>query len=52
MRYKITSQDAKPNFGTLTEAQKSICEATISDCWSEPMTADEILAEMDLWDAE
>lgn len=38
--------------GFLTEDLVRIAEAHESDCWSEPMTADELLAEMDSWDAE
>lgn len=40
------------NTGFLTEDVVRIIEAHNSDCWSEPQTADELIAEMDAWDAE
>lgn len=38
--------------GFLTEDLVRIYETNESNCWSEPMTADELLAEMDAWDNE
>ena len=38
--------------GFLTEDLVRIVEAHESNEWSEPQTADELLAEMDAWDAE
>jgi len=38
--------------GFVTEDLVRIVEAHESDCWSEPQTADELIAEMDAWDAE
>lgn len=38
--------------GFRSEDLAHIVEADITDCWSKPMTADELLAEMDSWDAE
>lgn len=38
--------------GFLSEDLARIVEADMSNCWSDPMTADELLAEMDSWDAE
>ena len=29
-----------------------IVEADMTNCWSKPMTAEELMAEMDSWDAE
>ena len=40
------------NTGFLTEDLVRIYETETSECWSEPMTADELIAEMDAWDAE
>lgn len=40
------------NTGFLTEDLVRIYETATAECWSEPMTADELLAEMDSWDAE
>lgn len=36
--------------GFLTEDLVRIMEAHESDSWSEPQTADELIAEMDSWD--
>ena len=44
--------DKTNNTGFLTEDLVRIYETYTSECWSEPMTADELLAEMDSWDAE
>lgn len=38
--------------GFQTEDLVLIYETATAECWSEPMTADELLAEMDAWDAE
>lgn len=38
--------------GFLTEDLVKIYRTHLADAWSEPMTADELLAEMDQWDAE
>lgn len=38
--------------GFLAEDLARIADAHDSDCWSKPMTADEMIAEMDAWDAE
>ena len=43
---------ASNNTGYLTEDIVRIIETHESNCWSDPMTADDILAEMDAWDAE
>ena len=52
-RQKLREEVAKNNdTGFLNEDIVRIIEAHESDCWSEPMTADELLAEMDSWDNE
>lgn len=52
-RQQLREEFAKDNTtGFLTEDLVRIVESHESDCWSEPMTADELLAEMDAWDAE
>lgn len=40
------------NTGFLAEDLARIAESHDSNCWSEPQTADELIAEMDAWDAE
>lgn len=40
------------NPGFLVEDIQKIQEMDTSDCWGEPETYDELLAEMDKWDAE
>jgi hypothetical protein len=52
-RKRIIEEIAKENdTGFLAEDLARIMETHDADCWSEPMTADELLAEMDSWDNE
>ena len=52
-RQQLREDIAKDNTtGFLTEDLVRIVEMHESDCWSDPMTADDIIAEMDAWDAE
>lgn len=44
--------DKNNNTGFLSEDIARIIEADMSGCWSQPQTADELIAEMDAWDAE
>ena len=52
-RERIIEEISKNNdTGFLSEDLASIVETHISNCWSKPMTAEELIAEMDAWDAE
>jgi len=50
---RLVEEIAKTNdTGFRSEDLARIVEAHAADCWSEPMTAEEFMAEMDAWDAE